>query len=340
MLKNLETLDVSIGDDSDATAGNAQMPRRRRRRRGGGRLGDDRITYPQLLNILDGALGSTNGLLIIITTTNFDKLRRNLLHTKSEALLRPGRVHPVMPHFDRPTSSQMAQLFTKILGDDDLITEHQQELDFSAEMFASTFPTEVREEIAADGTDVLVQRSVFTFAEMENFLQQFQGMGDDRPEGTLDLSSLKPPRDPKEIEKFRRTIQESDFGEFDKIASDLLADATAKLALEPTKDINCSASIARMLCAEELRETAAAMRRLDALHEPRSSASNEQSGTSADSPAQSAPTGAEAMERLANVLEREARRLEVGEVAKAVKTNENKNEDRNQGRNFPFYDDY
>merc|ERR1711865_756936 len=71
------------------------------------------LTFSGLLNVIDGALGHSKGLLMIMTTNSFPRLCRD---TKSaDALLRPGRVSQTA-HVGRPSGHQLTQCFERMFG--------------------------------------------------------------------------------------------------------------------------------------------------------------------------------------------------------------------------------
>jgi len=71
------------------------------------------LTFSGLLNVIDGALGHSKGLLMIMTTNAFPRLCRD---TKSaDALLRPGRVSQTA-HIGKPASEQLTQCFERMFG--------------------------------------------------------------------------------------------------------------------------------------------------------------------------------------------------------------------------------
>jgi hypothetical protein len=82
VLKNVDSLGDSFAS-SEVTDGEGG--------RGRGQNSSDKITFPTLLNVLDGAVGNTNGVMMMLTTRNLERLKRVLAATKSTALLRAGR---------------------------------------------------------------------------------------------------------------------------------------------------------------------------------------------------------------------------------------------------------
>ncbi len=69
------------------------------------------LTFSGLLNVLDGALGANKGLIMILTTNRFDRLRQDT--QSADALLRPGRVS-LLGHFGHPTATQLRVYFTRL----------------------------------------------------------------------------------------------------------------------------------------------------------------------------------------------------------------------------------
>lgn len=69
------------------------------------------LTFSGLLNVLDGALGANKGLIMILTTNRFDRLRQDT--QSADALLRPGRVS-LLGHFGNPTAAQLRVYVTRL----------------------------------------------------------------------------------------------------------------------------------------------------------------------------------------------------------------------------------
>ena len=71
------------------------------------------LTFSGLLNVLDGALGANKGLIMVLTTNRFERLKQD--RQSADALLRPGRVSK-LAHFGNPTGAQLRAYFLRLFN--------------------------------------------------------------------------------------------------------------------------------------------------------------------------------------------------------------------------------
>jgi len=71
------------------------------------------LTFSGLLNVIDGALAHNKGVLMILTTTRYKRLKQD--KKSVDALLRPGRVSR-SAYFGKPTCLQLQRYFVRMFG--------------------------------------------------------------------------------------------------------------------------------------------------------------------------------------------------------------------------------
>lgn len=144
------------------------------------------LTFSGLLNVLDGALGNTDGALVLLTSNRLADLQRD--RKSADALLRPGRVDRKAA-FGFPTTTQCERyfvwLFTGCAADADVRK--------AATDFLEIWPSEV----PADGGPA---RSMMSFAELKGYLSRFLRAG----------NYSEAARNVLEVDKFRRETGLSD----------------------------------------------------------------------------------------------------------------------------------
>lgn len=104
------------------------------------------LTFSGLLNVLDGALGANKGLLMVLTTNRFDRLRQDA--QSADALLRPGRVSR-LGHFGHPSAEQLRVYFKRLFiphDGGDIATAHTRETEAWLAPAAEIFIQAIKEE--------------------------------------------------------------------------------------------------------------------------------------------------------------------------------------------------
>eukprot|EP00656_Telonema_subtile_P026285 TRINITY_DN28258_c0_g1_i1.p1 TRINITY_DN28258_c0_g1~~TRINITY_DN28258_c0_g1_i1.p1 ORF type:complete len:417 (-),score=108.55 TRINITY_DN28258_c0_g1_i1:130-1380(-) len=142
------------------------------------------LTFSGLLNVIDGALGHSKGLLMILTTNSFSRLCRD---TKSaDALLRPGRVS-LSSFVGRPSPAQLTECFCRMFGQQGAPSPA---VTAQAEAFVSALRDRFPPQPAA------TWRSPFSFAEIKGLLM--------KPQVQNDPNSAS---DPQVLEQFVQQIR-------------------------------------------------------------------------------------------------------------------------------------
>eukprot|EP01047_Picozoa_sp_COSAG01_P041506 COSAG01_NODE_3565_length_5926_cov_13.053029_3_plen_379_part_00 len=335
LLKNVDALGDAFssttvdGGGSGGGGGRGSGGGRRGGRGGGGGFGGgggggqtEGISFPTLLNVLDGAVGNTNGLLMMLTTCDIERLKRVLEATKSTALLRAGRVSVQVPFF-RPSMVQVAGFYRFLFGDSaaDSGTTGTgggaMQLEEACRQFCEALPSEfaVHEEgVSSQPTKVApadeggdgsssssspsppsapvsapasrIRRSTLSFLELKGYLMQAPILADSHR--SADASLLR---------DFLEKLQEGRQRELCRATESLCATARRVLQLDPAKTESDNQS-KRMLVAADCLEVMRELRRLRPGSE----------GVAA------ADEDALLVERSANQLEDLAARLEGGEV--------------------------
>jgi hypothetical protein len=285
---------------------------------GGGRGQAEGISFPTLLNVLDGAVGNTNGLLMMLTTCDIERLKRVLEATKSTALLRAGRVSVQVPFF-RPSMAQVAGFYRFLFGDSAADSDTTgtgggaMQLEEACRQFCEALPSEfavheegvssqpTKESSATSSSSSSssppsapvsapasrIRRSTLSFLELKGYLMQAPILADSHR--SADASLLR---------DFLEKLQEGRQRELCRATESLCATAQRVLQLDPALKTESDNQSKRMLVAADCLEVMRELRRLRPGSE----------GVAA------ADEDALLVERSANQLEDLAARLEGGEV--------------------------
>lgn len=145
------------------------------------------LTFSGLLNVLDGALGNTDGALVLLTSNCLADLQRD--RKSADALLRPGRVDR-RAFFGHPTTDQCRRYFRWLFSG----CASDAEVADAAEAFLTIWPME---QSLSDGG---LPHSTMNFAELKGYLSRFLRAGNFRDAA----------ESVEEVDRFRRETGLSD----------------------------------------------------------------------------------------------------------------------------------
>jgi SpoVK/Ycf46/Vps4 family AAA+-type ATPase len=142
---------------------------------GGGGLEDEaeeKLGYSAVLNALDGALANNQGLTIVMSTNQYDKLMKPEFKATREALFRPGRVD-LQCKLSRPDERQITVALHNIFGGEDGSGDSEGQLEAAAKTLLQSWPMTKADADAAGKENVPTRRSLTSFAALKGHLMRY-----------------------------------------------------------------------------------------------------------------------------------------------------------------------